>query len=536
MDGVGGKENVRLQRPCLIILSVTSILLISVVVRLYGVGKIPVWSDEAFTLILSSYSPSQIVFHTTQDVHPPLYYLVLHCWMSIFGNGLFATRSLSVMAGSLSVLLGMWLLSLICTRRAAVLGGVILALLPIAVRYSQEVRMYALLGLLMLGATIAFVYWLKNPRVNFALAMYVVLAMAGLYTHYFAAVGLVSYWAYLLVLMCRREVSYKYLFAKDWWLANILIALFFTPWVPNLLHQLEFSGFNWIERSDFDAVVSAMWMFVSYTDGLDFHVLLFYSLPVALFVIALVAMMHDSTPRKYSYLIVTYTWFPLVLIALVSFFRPLFVVRYFMFAALGLPMIMALALDTYWVRWRLYCCISMVLIISMESAGIYNVHRVGHVVHQEINSMDAVSAQLNAQVATKDEVLITYGFLYFPFVYYNTTGVTPKFYAPPNADGTLSRPNGTLIWTLVQNKASEIFIDNLDGLKSRSGRIWMLGNYIGGAQEIVVPQSWRLISTFIVEDTQLQLFELGSSDAQPNSSTVQTIESGMYVPDSANLP
>ncbi|WP_439877898.1 hypothetical protein [Pseudomonas prosekii] len=54
-----------------------SIFFLGVGVRLYGVGDIAVWTDEAFSLFLSSNSPSRIVFHTTQDVHPPLYYLIL---------------------------------------------------------------------------------------------------------------------------------------------------------------------------------------------------------------------------------------------------------------------------------------------------------------------------------------------------------------------------------------------------------------------------------------------------------------------------
>ena len=51
--------------------------------------------------------------------------------------------------------LGIWLTRQLSTRRAAVLAGVLLALFPTAVRYSQEVRMYSLLAVLLLGATLA---------------------------------------------------------------------------------------------------------------------------------------------------------------------------------------------------------------------------------------------------------------------------------------------------------------------------------------------------------------------------------------------
>ncbi|WP_439877899.1 glycosyltransferase family 39 protein [Pseudomonas prosekii] len=425
----------------------------------------------------------------------------------MFGNGLFATRALSVLTGSVSVLLGMWLLLLISARRAAVLGGVLLALLPIAVRYSQEVRMYALLGLLMLGATIALVYWLKTPRYNRALAVYVVLAAAGLYTHYFAAVSLLSHWVYLLVLMYRKDVPHKYLTVKSWWLANLAIALAFVPWIPNLLHQLAFSGFYWIKQPDIHTVVSTLWMFVGYTDGLAFSPWVFYSLPCLLFIGALVVVMHDSSRHKYSSMIVLYVWFPLFFIIVVSFVRPLFVVRYFMFAALGLPIILALALNFYWQRHKLCCQVFLVVIVFVESVGIYNVAGVGHVVYKEVNSIDVMSEYLNKQANVDDAVLVTHAFLYFPLVYYNTSGIIPKFYAPPNADGTLSRPNGTLIWTLVQDNAEQIFVGDLDSLQSRSGRIWLLGEYKGGTQVVAFPKAWRLMSTFIVGDTQLQLFE-----------------------------
>jgi hypothetical protein len=53
---------------------------------------------------------------------------------------------MSALPGVVSVMLGMWLVRLIANPRAALLAGLMLALLPTAVRYSQEVRMYSWLG------------------------------------------------------------------------------------------------------------------------------------------------------------------------------------------------------------------------------------------------------------------------------------------------------------------------------------------------------------------------------------------------------
>ena len=139
------------------------ILMLATLVRFYGSTASAIWCDEGSSLLMSQYSPALIWFHSAHDVHPPLYYLLLHLWIEVFGNGILSIRSMSVLPGIVTVALGVWLVHLVATRRAAVLAGVLLALLPIAVRYSQEVRMYSLMGLWLVGATIALVYWVKNP-------------------------------------------------------------------------------------------------------------------------------------------------------------------------------------------------------------------------------------------------------------------------------------------------------------------------------------------------------------------------------------
>ncbi|TPG76692.1 hypothetical protein EAH78_16145 [Pseudomonas arsenicoxydans] len=498
------------------------VFLVSVWVRLHALGGTSIWSDEAFTLILSSYSPSQIIFHTAQDVHPPLYYLALHAWMMVFGNGVFSARSLSVVAGCLTVMMGMWWLLLISTKRAAILGGVMLALLPMAVRYSQEIRMYSLFALFMMGATVALVYWVNGVHRKPAIVVYTLLMAAGLYTHYFAAVCMASHWVYLLILMFWRDTRYKYFFAVDWWLANLAIVCIFIAWVPSLLHQLKFSGFNWVAMPGIHAVVSAVWVFLNYTDGLMFAAWAYYSLPVVFVVMSFVVVAQDKSKKGSSALLVIYTWFPLLLIVVVSFFYPLFVDRYFIFAAMGLPMVLAIALDNFMVRKVSGCYLVFLLIVILEVVGVGNVYRRGHAVYDEVNRMDVLSAYLNEYAGSDDGVLVTNGFLYFPFVYYNSTTIAPKLYTPPKRDGTSGRPEGYQIWTLVQNEADNIYMDNFECMNSKSGRIWVLGTDLRGSKGTVFPQNWRLIRTFIAGDAQVQLFETGSLDSKRIFSTCLT--------------
>lgn len=496
---IDGSTISTLQSTCWILL----IILVAAGVRFYALSQPAVWADEGFTLLLSSYSPSQILFHTARDVHPPLYYLLLHEWMNVFGNGVFAARSLSALADVVTVGLGIWLVCLVSTRRAAMLAGVMLALLPIAVRYSQEVRMYALLALLMISATIAFVYWVKGSGSHWLLGVYALLMVAGLYTHYFAAVCMASHWAWLLVSRFKCK-----LLAPAWWVANGTVILLFMPWVPSLMNQSRFSGFNWIAPLDVPTVVSALWQFVSYSDGPKESIWLFYSVPLLMLLVSAVIVMRDTSEKKLGTLLVMYTWCPLVLIAGVSLIRPLFVYRYFVFAALGFPMILAVALDALWGRAKTLFFVLLLLIVSMESVGLYNVHQRGHVVYAEVNKVDVLAEYINASARPDDGVVVANRFLYYPFAYYNKTGVIPRLYTPPQKDGTSGRPDGYLTSTLTQQNADKVYLDNLERLTPSSGRVWVLDGRGDGAQQVVIPESWRLLDAFTQGDGDVRLFSV----------------------------
>ncbi|WP_434602917.1 glycosyltransferase family 39 protein [Pseudomonas sp. Z4-7] len=144
--------------------ALAAVLALALYVRLYGITTPAIWYDEAFSVLLARHEPGQIWSITAKDVHPPLYYLVLHYWIALFDEGVLSVRSLGAVADVGTVLLSIKLMSLVATRRATWIAALLLALLPISVRYSQEARMYTLLGFWLMGATVALVCWVKEPE------------------------------------------------------------------------------------------------------------------------------------------------------------------------------------------------------------------------------------------------------------------------------------------------------------------------------------------------------------------------------------
>ena len=114
------------------------------------------WMDEALSVGISSHSLSSIPGVLRHDGSPPLYYLMLHVWMSVFGSSESSTHGMSVLFGMLTIPVGAWATWSLFGRWAAVIAGVLFAFNPFITAYSQETRMYtlmALLGLLACGCS-----------------------------------------------------------------------------------------------------------------------------------------------------------------------------------------------------------------------------------------------------------------------------------------------------------------------------------------------------------------------------------------------
>src|SRR5512137_716061 len=85
------------------------VIIIGVACLVYfiGIAHESIWFDEAFSYMMASHSPGQILgLMTTADNHPPLYYLLLSAVMALFGNSVWALRLLSVLGAVGLVSLG----------------------------------------------------------------------------------------------------------------------------------------------------------------------------------------------------------------------------------------------------------------------------------------------------------------------------------------------------------------------------------------------------------------------------------------------
>lgn len=211
------------------------------------VTQSPLWLDESLSVNIARLPLGDIPEALRHDGHPPLYYVLLHGWMDLFGTGNGAVRAFS----------GVWALALfpltwVAGRR---LGGprvatyavAVLALSPYAVRYGTETRMYAMVMVLSLAGWLLVDDALRRPAPGRLAAIAGVVGLL-LWTHYWAIWFLGAAGIALLVRAWRARRDGR---ADDLAAVAKVVGAFvaggltFLPWLPSMLYQGAHTGTPW---------------------------------------------------------------------------------------------------------------------------------------------------------------------------------------------------------------------------------------------------------------------------------------------------
>ena len=218
-------------------------LMLAIYLRLYRLAGQSLWSDEGNSVALAQAGLGEIADRTALDIHPPLYYWLLHGWMRLFGEGEIAVRSLSVVASVLLVAVVYRLGTRLFNARVGLLAAFIAAVSPFQIYYAQETRMYALLALLGALTAWACVELARAsvndaPSVGWAL-LYVLGATLGLYTHYaFPVILVATNLAFLVWLWRTREQGQVARRLVGWLVLQLAPLLLYLPWLPIAWRQI----------------------------------------------------------------------------------------------------------------------------------------------------------------------------------------------------------------------------------------------------------------------------------------------------------
>lgn len=236
---IGNKLTIR--RSSYILLA---ILFLGLFLRIYDLGTESLWGDEGFSILIANLDLLQVIKGTAEEPHLPLYYVILHYWINLFGDTEFSTRFLSVIFGFIAIFMIYKVGTLIFNKNVGVLSSLLLALSVFHIHYSQEVRMYSLMALLTLFSIYFFVKLLD--RTSFAVSIgYIISSALLMYSHVFGLFIIIAQNIYFLTLFLSKE-EYKLNFRR-WILFQIILVILYMPWIVFLINNiLEMQSGFWI--------------------------------------------------------------------------------------------------------------------------------------------------------------------------------------------------------------------------------------------------------------------------------------------------
>ncbi len=134
------------------------VLILALGLRLIGINQ-SLWLDEAISANVAKMPIEGIVKNfSTGDFHPPLYYWFLDLWTKLFGSNPVILRLSSVLFSLISIYFVYLIGKKIKNKKTGILAALFLAINPLFIYYSQELRMYSMATMwLMIG----FYLWVK---------------------------------------------------------------------------------------------------------------------------------------------------------------------------------------------------------------------------------------------------------------------------------------------------------------------------------------------------------------------------------------
>lgn len=304
------------------------------------------WRDEAFSVLMAQRPFVEIIRLSAHDFSPPLYFILLRIWITLFGASEAATRSLSVLFYILTLTTIVLFLRKFTKMNIGIISVLVLvmgSLHPLMTSYAFETRMYTMAAWL---ATLSW-YFLLRKRWGW----YAVVTLVGLYTHYFILLIIGVQMAYLLMShFPERRPLIR--FVKNNYVSILLFfapLVLFIPWLVLFIsaHHFGTSVPFWVPKPTFTNLITIPSLITLGHDtfsNFKFDVRPFSFLIYGLILLAYVQK--SKSENRILFPLLLWTLLPGIIVWILSqFTTSLFLPRYLIVSSPALMILVIMCLD-----------------------------------------------------------------------------------------------------------------------------------------------------------------------------------------------
>jgi mannosyltransferase len=234
--------------------------------RFHHLGMEPLWYDEATTFYRARMPIAELIESSISKMHIPSYFLLIHYVMRL-GDDEWMLRMPSAVFGVLKIMLVTIAGGIVGGRRVGLMSGLLLVLSRTQLHYDQEARTYAAQTFGTCLALVGQLWLLTRPQAavecwsrrraagsehdvaaaRWAWAAWAVGVVLAMYLHNTSVLYLVASSAATLVFLIA-EPRFRIRFFWHWVVANLIVLLLWSAWLPSLASQVgssEFARFDW---------------------------------------------------------------------------------------------------------------------------------------------------------------------------------------------------------------------------------------------------------------------------------------------------
>lgn len=420
-------------------LSLLGILLAAFGFRIYRLGASSLWYDETVSLFLARQDLASLTRHTAGDIHPPFYYYLLHFWGLAAGWSEFSAAFLSLFFGVLLVALVYHVAREWIGDSVALIAAFLVAISPYGLWYSQEVRMYTLGAMLGLASVYFFLRLLHGGTARDFVA-YVLISAIGMYALYYFAFllafeNLVAFvWLFRELKTEKSKFDLRFTFCslRDWLFSQLTILLLYLPWLPIAFRQATDPPVPpWRAFTSLPAVLLESFSALALGQSVDPASVWFVLLIVAAVVAVAFApnvrpMADDGRQRQVTPgFLLSYTLVPLLIIYVLSVWKPLYHVRYIFTYSPAFYILLALGVSrifAYRFSFQLSTHIARILgaavLLALTAASAFSAYNFWFDPRYADDDLRGAITHISELWRPGDVVLVNAGYTYTAFAYY----------------------------------------------------------------------------------------------------------------------
>lgn len=225
------------------------ILFTGVLLRIISLNFNSYWIDELFSIDTALMkSASDVISECREDVHPPLYMLILHFYVKIAGDSEMASRLLSAVFGIISIAGFYMIANLLFNSRKALAMMMMFSIAYLPVYYSQESRSYSLLLMFVIFTNYfflkAFIFpdtYTSEVKKIFPLIFYSMFSLMMLFTHYYGIPVIIFNFIFLVYYQFSRNGFREFLKKLALYIPVFILitSVFYIVWGHIIFYQYQ---------------------------------------------------------------------------------------------------------------------------------------------------------------------------------------------------------------------------------------------------------------------------------------------------------